>query len=105
MGAAALESWNKGQTSIALTKLTQIHLPDPFTDPNAAERLAKAQADFDKAGTGGGHDVSNEARVPAGNPDGGQWTTGWDNSDDSDDVKNSAATIVGLRRYIRNRTL
>jgi hypothetical protein len=78
--ASALHSWNLGQTGIAITKLTQVGLPDPFTDPGCPARLVKAERHFDTLQKDdydpGSSDPAwmNEARVPAGDPAGGQWT-------------------------------
>jgi hypothetical protein len=60
--ASAAKSWNGGQVSLAAIKLVQMGLRDPTGDPGYAQRMAKIEK-------------YNPNHVPAGNPDGGQFTS------------------------------
>jgi hypothetical protein len=83
------ESLNNGNLALACISLVRMQLP-PL--PSAGHALAMAKAD----GLVGKYnpDLEDEPRVPAGNPDGGQWTSeGGDTGDDASPIVPAAARV------------
>lgn len=67
------QALNKGDLCLARISLVRAELP-PLPNGDRARAMAKADGLLIK----GNPDWEDEPRIPAGNPDGGQWTTGED---------------------------
>jgi len=67
------QALTKGDRSLAAIALVHAALP-ALPDPQAMQRMTKADRLLKLAGIA--HDVSNQPRIPAGQPDGGEWANG-----------------------------